>query len=159
MRAWPAIVWVRKMHLYGGTLFAPALLFFALTGLIQVFGLHKAQPAAGYRPPALIQRLGALHKDQTFALPHRGEGAKKLDGSDKHGEGLDRPAKPPSDRPTGMARVLLKGFAAAVALGLAITTFLGIYMAYRLGRSPWLTTVLLLAGFLIPIGLILAAGG
>ena len=67
------LLWVRKLHLYSGVLFAPAILFFALTGLIQVFDLHKARPAAGYRPAGLILRLAALHKDQTFALPHKAE--------------------------------------------------------------------------------------
>ena len=67
------LLWVRRLHLYSGVLFAPAILFFALTGLIQVFDLHKARPAAGYRPAGLILRLAALHKDQTFALPHKAE--------------------------------------------------------------------------------------
>jgi hypothetical protein len=149
---WPAILWVRKLHLYSGVLFAPAILFFAVTGLIQVFNLHKPQPSTGYRPAALILRLGALHKDQTFALPHQADGAR----TKKH---EDRAApSPPAPRPMGIAQLLLKGFAAAVAAGLIATTLLGLWMAYRFNRVPWLVGGLLLAGIVAPLVLIAASG-
>ncbi len=61
---WPLILWVRKIHLYLGVLFAPAVLFFASTGMVQVLSLHQSSP--GYNAPILLQRLGALHKDQVF---------------------------------------------------------------------------------------------
>jgi hypothetical protein len=149
---WPAVVWARKLHLYSGVLLAPAILFFAVTGLIQVFDLHKPQPATGYQPPALVVRLGALHKDQTFALPHKAEGAKV-----RKAKGGGEASPPPAPKPMGAALVLLKGFAAAVAVGLAVTTLLGLYMAYRFSRGPWLVTGLFLAGIVIPVALILAS--
>jgi hypothetical protein len=157
--SWPVIVWVRKLHLYSGVLFAPAILFFAVTGLIQVFNLHKPQPATGYQPPALVLRLGALHKDQTFTLPHKGDGAK---AAKKHGDGgkATAPAEaapPHPPEPMGLAQALLKGFAAAVAVGLVAATLLGLYMAYRFNRSLWLVGGLFIAGIVVPVILIAAS--
>jgi hypothetical protein len=141
------LVWARKLHLYSGVLFAPAILFFALTGLIQVFDLHKAQPAAGYQPAGAILRLAALHKDQTFALPHKADAV-----------GGARPA-PRGPKPIGWAQALLKGFAAAVAVGLGITTCLGVYMAYRFNRNRWLIWTLLAAGIAVPLMLVASVPG
>lgn len=142
-------LWVRQAHLYGGVLFAPAILFFALTGAIQVFDLHKARPGAAYRPPDLVLRLAALHKDQTFALAHKDESGRKKPAGD---------AEPPrTPKPMGMGQVLLKVFAAAAAIGLCATTGLGLYMAYRSPRDRWLISALLAAGLVLPI--VLAALG
>jgi hypothetical protein len=145
---WPFVLWARRLHLYSGVLFAPAILFFAATGLIQVFDLHKARPATGYQPPALILRLGALHKDQTFALPHQADGDRGREK--KVVPKADRVAATRAPRPMSPAQALLKGFAAAAAVGLASTTLLGLYMAYRFGRSARLVSGLLLAGVAIP---------
>jgi hypothetical protein len=148
---WPAQLWVRRLHLYGGVLFAPAILFFALTGAVQVFDLHKPRPGAGYRPPDLVLRLAALHKDQTFALPHKDEGGRKAKAP------AGDPAPPRAPKPMGLGQALLKAFAAAAAIGLAATTGLGLYMAYRSPRDRWLVSALLAAGVAVPI--LLAALG
>jgi hypothetical protein len=140
-------LWVRRLHLYGGVLFAPTILFFALTGAVQVYDLHKARPGAAYRPPDLVLRLAALHKDQTFALPHKADGggkARKPDAASKN------PQTPTPMRP---GQVLLKAFAAAAAVALSLTTGLGLYMAYRSPRDRWLTSALLAAGIVIPLAL------
>jgi hypothetical protein len=71
----PFVVWARKLHLYLGVLFAPAILFFAATGIVQVLDLH--QSSAGYDAPELLQRLGALHKNQLFSVPHKSDGGQK----------------------------------------------------------------------------------
>jgi len=146
-----ALAWARKLHLYSGVLFAPAIVFFAVTGLLQVYKLHETRPGIDYQPPALIQRLGALHKNQTFALPRRGEGPRK--------PGADKPPAPRAPKPISLAQSLLKVFAAAVAVGLVATSGLGLYMAYRLSRNPWLIGGLLIAGVVIPVGLIAAIPG
>ncbi len=43
---------IRQLHLYLGTFFAPSIIFFALTGAIQLFGLHEGHPGEAYQPPA-----------------------------------------------------------------------------------------------------------
>jgi hypothetical protein len=152
------MMWVRKIHLYSGVFFAPALLFFAFTGLLQVYGLHQDNPRTGYQPPALIARLGALHKDQTFALPHRGglpgggaDGAKGPQGAAQGARQAAPQGGPP--RPSA-GQALLKLFAAACAVTLGATTLLGLYMAYALNRNPWLVNGLLAAGLIVPLILI-----
>ena len=142
------ILWVRRVHLYSGVLFAPAILFFAVTGVLQVFDLHKSSPANGYQAPELIQRLGALHKDQAFDLPHKDDAAKTHDRAGKAGP--KKAEKPP----IGPAQALLKVFAGMAAVGLAASTLLGLYIAYRFNRGPWLVTGLLIAGAALPAVLI-----
>lgn len=145
---WAAQLWIRRLHLYGGVLFAPTILFFALTGAVQVFDLHKARPGAGYRPPDLVLRPAALHKDQTFAAPHKDDGARKA----KTPAGDAESARAP--KPMGLGQTLLKAFAAAAAIGLGTTAGLGLYMAYRSPRDRWLTSALLAAGAAIPVVLL-----
>ena len=36
---------VRRIHAWLGVLFAPTIIFFALTGTLQMYGLHDAAPA------------------------------------------------------------------------------------------------------------------
>jgi len=56
---------IRIWHMYIGILIAPSVLFFALTGALQIFSLHEAH--GSYEPPALLEKLSRLHKDQVFA--------------------------------------------------------------------------------------------
>ena len=60
----------RQLHLYLGTFFAPSIVFFALTGAVQLFGLHEGHRGEAYEPPAWIAKLGSLHKNQTLAEKH-----------------------------------------------------------------------------------------
>ena len=57
----------RQLHLCLGVLFAPSIIFFALTGALQLFGLHEGHPGEAYQPPALIQKLGSIHKNQSVS--------------------------------------------------------------------------------------------
>jgi uncharacterized iron-regulated membrane protein len=62
---------LRTWHTYLGLLIAPSVLFFSLTGALQLFGLHEAHGA--YHPAVIIEKLGMLHKDQVFARSERHE--------------------------------------------------------------------------------------
>ena len=55
---------IRKLHLYLGTLFAPILIFLALTGAFQTFGLHDAAKDNSYVPPAWVAAFAQIHKNQ-----------------------------------------------------------------------------------------------
>ena len=159
------MMWARRLHLYIGVLFAPTLLFYSVTGMIQVYGLHKANPATGYEPAPLLIRLGALHKDQTFALLRKDE-VRLVQTAVHHGHKRDdatesaaiQPAAPPEPKPLNPGRLLLKAFSAAAAAALSVMTLLGLYVAYAMGRDRWLATGLLAAGVLIPLGLIAGFG-
>jgi hypothetical protein len=59
---------LRQWHAYVGLFIAPSVLFFSLTGAIQIFNLHEAH--GGYHPAVLLEKLSAVHKDQVFEEPH-----------------------------------------------------------------------------------------
>ncbi|GGA07238.1 PepSY domain-containing protein [Dyella caseinilytica] len=150
----------RQIHLYLGVFIAPALLFFALTGGLQVFSLHETTRGSDYKPPAWLVTMAQLHKKQTTAVRKRPVDA----GNHAPEVAVSAPAANPAppmpanmDMPRAEAKnpLPLKIFSALVALGLFISTLLGIYMAYRYTRKPGLITVLLLAGFVVPIVLAL----
>lgn len=115
---------LRSLHLYLGCLFAPMLIFFAVTGSWQLFNWHQgtkpgAQGAA-YVPPPSLAALSFVHKDA-------------------HIPGT--PARQPTP---------LRYFMLASALGLVATTLIGIVIAYRFSRRPMVATICLLAGIALP---------
>jgi len=123
------------------------VLFFALTGSLQLFSLHEAHD--GYRPPEVIERLGRLHKDQVITLPRRRE-APPTAPSHEH-----RPPSAPEQGPR-LPTLLLKVFFLLVAVQLVGSTALGLWIAFTRNRDRRLTWFLLLAGVLAPLALILA---
>ncbi|HXA37521.1 MAG TPA: hypothetical protein VNW53_00845 [Phenylobacterium sp.] len=134
---------LRTAHSYCGALFAPALLFFAVSGLWQVFDLHKPQPGRGFEPPQALRSLSALHKDQTLATPARP--ARKGPSP-----GPKRPAPPAM----GLGQALLKAYAAATSAVLALVTCLGLYMAQRSPRDRMWIAGLFALGLAAPMALL-----
>jgi hypothetical protein len=129
---------IRQWHFYIGLFIAPSVLFFALTGAVQLFGLHEAH--GDYRPFALIEKLSSVHKDQVFELGHH--------------EAAAQPGAKDDDDKTGLPTLLLKGFFLLVALCLTLSTSLGLWMGLtqtRRKRTAWL---LVIAGGLIPLALL-----
>jgi hypothetical protein len=109
---------IRIWHTYLGMILAPSIIFFALTGLLQIFSLHEAHD--GYKPPALIEKLSAVHKDQVFeAKEHDAEPAEPAD------------AKPQAPQRSMLGTYVLKWFFALVALGLGVSTVLGVWMGLK----------------------------
>ena len=140
---------LRDVHLYLGTFFAPAILFFAFTGLLQTFSLHESH--GGYRAPLWIQTLGRIHKDQTRILPP--ERKPEPEAAQK-----PRPTSPqePRDEGNRIAIYVTKWFVALMALGLISTTLLGLYMAFKFSPGRRLTWVLLMLETILPVALTLA---
>jgi hypothetical protein len=60
--------YVRLSHLYIGVFIAPAVIFFAVTGAVQTFNLHKTGERKGYTPPRILAVLARIHKDATPIL-------------------------------------------------------------------------------------------
>ncbi len=115
---------LRKLHLYLGCLFAPMLIFFAITGAWQLFNWHESTKDGSYQAPRALVALSDLHKNAH--LPPT-----------------------PGHAPTGLRYFMLAG-----ALGLVISSVVGVIMAYRFSRRPIVATVCLLAGVIVPVMLL-----
>jgi len=135
---------VRKLHLWMGLLFAPSILFFALSGTFQICGLHEGGG------PAWIARLALVHKDQLLSAPNRpprtAEAAPKADAPKPE---ATRPASPPRQR--AQPSQPLKAFFLLMSLGLMTSTGLGIYLAFGYKRDRVTVIGLLVAGTILPI--------
>ena len=137
---------IRRAHLYIGLLIAPSVLFFSATGALQLFGLHEAH--GGYHPPAIIERLATLHKDQRFALKER---RPEPAGSEHASKG----APDDADETPPLRETLLKWTFLAVALGLIVSTVIGLYIAYTSPRRTRTHWILLAVGAVLPIAILL----
>ena len=161
---------IRKWHSMIGVFIAPCVFFFAFTGIIQIFSLHEARGA--YHPPALIEGMGSVHKDQIFRVkperPAAPEAAHPADADHHHADAeADHdhadagPAKPavadhapakPKGQPIKV--YALKWLFTVVALGLMTSTGLGLWMALSFGRNKRTLWLLLAAGTLLPVLLV-----
>ena len=150
----------RQWHFYLGTLFAPSIIFFAFSGAMQLFGLHEIRPGRTYQPPVWIQKMGSIHKKQTLSLRHgpppgfAGEQRRLPAGNQAlrrlRPDGGHRNQEQRSNKFT----LALKWFFLATAVGLAFSTLLGVYMAFKFNRSRVLVWGLLLLGTAIPVALL-----
>jgi hypothetical protein len=136
---------IRLWHSYIGIFIAPSVIFFALTGALQIFSLHESH--GSYTPPVIIEKLSSMHKDQVFEQKHHDdEEAQSKD---------DRQPPPPKEHEAGptLGTMLLKWFFLFVALALTASTVLGLWIGltrFQRKRTGWW---LLLAGIVLPIGL------
>lgn len=138
----PLRLLLRQIHLYMGVAIAPSVLFFALTGMLQLFTLHEAH--GDYRPIPVIEKLGMLHKDQVFALKPSRPAPAARPGAVKRPE--------PGPKPAVLA---LKVFFLAVAGGLVVSTLLGVWMALTQSRRKGAVAAVLVAGAVVPALLVL----
>ena len=140
---------VRQLHLYLGTLFAPLIVFFALTGILQTLELHEGQGT-----PKWIEQIASVHKKQTLQSgepkrprPPQAEGQNANKTPEKPDGDEAKSARGPSPWP-------LKWFVVLMSLGLTITSGLGIYMAFKYERNKAIVWGLLIAGTLLPLALL-----
>lgn len=130
---------LRQWHHYIGVFLAPAVLFFAFSGLIQVLGWQDQRnpPPAGW-----VSAIAGIHKDQ--ALPKA------------------RPAAPASDRNPPAAKAgdhdhdhggfaPLKIFAMLTAVGLFLTTLIGLTIALGTRAMRRKSLIALGLGVVVPI--------
>jgi hypothetical protein len=114
------VKFLRSLHLYLGCLFAPMLIFFAVTGSWQLFNWHESTKDNSYIAPPTLAALSFVHKDA-------------------HIPGT--PARQPTP---------LRYFILVAAIGLIATTMIGIVMAYRFSNRPLVATIFLLIGIALP---------
>jgi hypothetical protein len=145
----------RKTHLYFGLFISPALVFFAFTGAVQTLSLHEAA-GSSYKPPAVLAKLGQLHKKQTTMMPVRkapeGGAAHEGGGHGDHASGQPNATQPAVTLAGKQKQHLpMKIFFLVVAMGLLTSTVTGIYMSYRYERNKLLVTGTLIAGVMVPL--------
>ena len=146
----------RSIHLHLGVFTAPMLLFLAITGGLQVFGLHESSRDSSYAPPAWLASAAQLHKKQTLEMPQRRRPPATAAGN----AAQPMPAAQPRVRDEASRSAKrnlwpMKTFFALVALGLLVSVSSGLYMAWRFTRRPAVFGVVLGAGVMVPLLLLL----
>jgi hypothetical protein len=145
---------IRRWHSYIGLFMAPIVLFFALTGAAQLFSLHEAH--GNYQPPTVLEKLSSVHKDQVFALGHHHEPVEpKADSRKSEAGTASRAASEDEGDNTKLATIALKALFLLVALCLVLSTALGLWMGLTQTRQKRLGWMLVVAGALMPVGLLL----
>jgi hypothetical protein len=142
---------LRQWHTYVGLFIAPSVLFFSLTGAVQIFNLHEAH--GSYHPAVLLEKFSAVHKDQVFEEPHDKSAPDNDAPHSAAGGAADQPSED-EDEKQSASTLALKWFFLAVALGLAASTLIGIWMGTTQTRRKGLAWSLLIVGGLVPVGLL-----
>jgi hypothetical protein len=133
---------LRQYHLYIGIFLAPAIIFFSLSGALQTFRLQEEKGYGG-TPPEWIVWMASVHKDDALPRP-------KL-ASPEGEHGAAKPAKPRPAGPPRPSPMPFKIFAVVMAIGLILSASLGILIALNNRATRRVSTVMLLAGVVVPI--------
>ena len=124
-----------------------------------MFGLHETSRGSTYVPPAILVHLSQLHKKGTLYLPSRKAAASapaKADGPKPDPPKPDAPKSPapPSSSPAPNP-LPMKIFFAATAFALALSTFTGLFMAWKYARRKAVVVGVFFAGIACPVLLML----
>jgi hypothetical protein len=114
------MTFLRRLHLYLGCLFAPMLIFFAVSGSWQLFNWHESDKKGTYRAPRALVILSDIHKDAHI---------------------------PPTP---GRQATPLRYFMFAAAAGLVTSSVIGVVLAFRFSGKPLTAIVCLFAGIAVP---------
>jgi len=139
---------LRQLHRYLGVFFTPAIVFFALSGVLQAFDLHKGAHRGD--PPAYpwIAAMAALHKDQEMYEPPK----------PKAPVAAPAPAAvAKAAAPEEHVNMPLKLFVVALAVGLCLSSLAGLYIAFTNPRSRRSAGFALAGGMALPALLVLLA--
>ena len=130
---------LRRLHLYVGMVFAPAIIFFAFSGMIQTIGLQD-----GPTPPAWIKVMANIHKKQVAFRPQRPKPA---------GPAMPRfPRAPEAAAPA--STIPFKAFVLLLSLGLIASAVLGIVIALTNRATRRMSWIMLAVGLVLPIALL-----
>jgi hypothetical protein len=131
---------IRRLHAWLGVLFAPSIIFFALSGALQLFGLHETERG---ETPGLVAKMGMVHTHQTTQMPQR-----KPQPQARAAPPQVEPARPAQPKPTTLP---IKVFFALMASSLIVSSGLGLWIAFTSKRDRTLHVVLLAAGVVLPV--------
>ena len=145
---------VRQWHNYIGVFFAPAILFFVISGALQVLGLHESRGDASYKPPAWIVAMASVHKDQTLPRARAEHAASAADSHEHEHAVPDKPEESHAKPQPGPSPWPLKIFVLCLALGLGTSALLGVTIALKNKATRQPSLILLAAGAVLPIVLL-----
>lgn len=135
---------VRQYHLYLGVLFAPLLLLFSISGVVQTYRIPDKPDA-----PAWIKWIAAIHKDQAAPHEKRAKPAvAKVEGDHDHDH--DQGDKPAGGAPKRPDPLPLKIFVTLMSLGLIASILLGLTVALTNRTTQRISIVLLVVGTVLP---------
>lgn len=130
---------LRLAHFYLGVFFAPLIIFFAFTGVLQVFKLHESYRQVPGSQGDWIAWFGQFHKEQAW-VPPRVSPAKAA-----------APSAAPAPRKEEDGAKPMKWLVAAMGVSLVLTTLLGLYIAFNYPRRRMGFGVALGAGIVVPL--------
>ncbi|WP_446743545.1 PepSY domain-containing protein [Silvibacterium acidisoli] len=141
----------RLTHNYLGVFFAPTILFFSITGGLQMFGLHETSRGSSYTPPALLVHLSQLHKKGTLYLPPSKTAKTAAPKPDSAKPNIPKATEAPTSMPAPPNPLPMKIFFAAAALALVLSTCTGLFMAWVYARRKILVAGVFAAGIICPL--------
>ncbi|MYN18426.1 hypothetical protein GTP81_16875 [Rugamonas sp. FT107W] len=139
---------LRQLHRYLGVFFTPAIVFFALSGALQAFDLHKGAHRGDPPTYPWIAAMAALHKDQEMYEPPKPKAP------------VAAPAPAAAAKaaaPEEHVNMPLKLFVVALAVGLCLSSLAGLYIAFTNPRSRRSAGFALAGGMALPALLVLLA--
>jgi hypothetical protein len=133
------LVQLRLIHNYAGVFFAPTIIFFAFSGVMQVFKLHESYRATPGAQGDWIAWMSQVHKESAL-IPPKAAPARAA----------PRPDGPPGE-PRKERSSPFKWFAALMGISLIGASLAGLWIAYNYPKRRRSFFITLLAGLLLPI--------
>ncbi len=125
---------LRQIHLYFGCIFAPLIIYFSLSGAWQVFRLNDIPKNDPLSPPSRTSMMHSIFHE--LSKPHT---SSTLPGSN----------------PKTEHSVAFTWLALLLALGMTLTTSIGIVLALTYGRSPRIVALCMGMGVALPVCLLI----
>ena len=125
------IATIRLAHYYAGVFFAPWLIFFAFTGVLQVFKLHETYLQTPGAQGDWVAWMSQVHKEAKL-IPPRAAPANP---------------RPPREEKSGP----FKWFAALMGVSLIGIALAGLWIAFNYPRRRRSFSITLLAGIVVPM--------
>ncbi|GJI93865.1 hypothetical protein RugamoR57_05830 [Duganella caerulea] len=144
---------LRQLHRYLGVFFTPAIVFFALSGALQAFDLHKGAHRGDPPTYPWIAAMATLHKDQEVYEPPKPKAPAAAPAPAAAAPAAPARAAAPEEH----VNMPLKLFVVALAVGLCLSSLAGLYIAFTNPRSRRSAGFALAGGMALPALLVLLA--
>ena len=137
---------LRRYHLYLGVFFAPAIILFSISGALQTFRLPEEKGWGG-PPPTWMVWFASIHKDQSPPRIETPEAEHQDDHDVAAKAPASKPASPAAKRPSTLP---LKIFVVFMAIGLLLSTLVGLTLAFANKRTRPTYLAIMVAGAVLP---------